>query len=1672
MQRRLSAFIFVALGITALLKPVTLDAQDRFPANVTPELSAPYSLFIDDYTDPANNQLVANIIFNDFNEAFWTFRLALRIESADIQLTTDRNFIPAAPITVVPGELFRFTGEDWAEYFDYNVLNVVGPGREGLLNSGRLPEGFYSFFIQVLDYQTGEPLSQEIATTAWIQLSSPPQFITPQCEVYINPSDVQIPFTWQLFNNTSPNSQLGTEYQLTMWEITEHGANPLSAVENGQALQVFQSDILNTTSFIYGPAEPALEVGKSYVYRVQALDPGGRDQFRNNGYSEFCQLYYGWPTNNKIELLYPEEEGGFRKRELPYLKWGPLTRTAPGQQVNYHVEIAEMEINESVEDALNRSPLWLFYETYPTTGNYNETFSIPTELSKTRSYAWQIKAFSNGQEVGTSGKRKFFGPPLMEHFYAGIHRVIVDYVNDDINDFSGTGRVRLSDDPYDWTEVEFEHLVVEDVGGYFVLKSGEIRHTLDEPRYNTLKPRYEDNFEMTYEATGFKLNKDGLFLRIRTLWDLPLAALSTEKAVVKSNFMWAYFNDFEVVGAANLAPGNTFELLDPFSFTLSLDTTSLVYFNEGSYWFDFNGHVNIPDKVSRSGEGRPGFVFNSQEQVYYMEGDLMKEYNPIHVINSGGISMFPKTFHIDFSEKVSPQKQSSNPAWKGLYIYSYDLLYNQTIDDKGQISFTKGFSQSYSLEEASLEGRESWINTSGLRFKSTIGFEGAPTATFQTFPAKVNTFFLDIEENNVAEESQLEGDFLIPVISTTDPFDYVIPVNNRGFLKGHLTNLTGTEFIFNEGSGDQELTITVDRSVLAGNERVDMTLTVEWPTLGVSLTDLKGFRAWGDYSIGFGSKNGTIPLTDRLNSEMRGYPITMDIIGAGSSDGHYSFATTVEIQLGEDVSGDKETPKANVYSVVPNEFVPEGASGYVEPVRADETTFEQAVAEINKEIDDVTNSVLDALKTDQRSIVGDAESIKEGAVSGLGEGEEFDPDKIFVGDSAPPSEALFEEGAANSSSQFNAQQQELLYEIVSGLVEELTAQLLRPVDDKIDSINLWVKTEVNGLVGQVNGQVESSITGIVTKVADGLAKALQNDVVPLEGAMQELGDQIARSLVQEAKSAINKSVNDNILLPIETLLIENIKGRLIQHIVDNGTEAVYSALVGNGGGAGDALEGLVTGMPGVMKDIFRDAAGFVSLDNITSMVTGLGSDIVNNIQVDAIAAEMRSNAEKALKKALNDAAANLVSGVAEDFANDVLAVNVGGSDQSIDFVGAGTRLAKGDIKGVLAMDPVHVKLNTSILELDGYIQYTPEDPTFGDVWAGDIDMFIKVPRPFAMNATYINGRVDDLSYWFCQITPPRGDGKPYKIGEVIPKTAKPLDKPANIGIAEIVGASGRLYHHMSETPAGGIIPDANMKFGAFMHFVFYDINTSGKNLRLEVSGEINTQANGDVTVAFDGNLQLQSVSPNVLEPDENAPVQGTVQIRYNSAEKHFFGYAKVVLEKPNVLCAQGSLLVDVKPGKWRVALGSREERLTFVPGCVGWSPTGWLDLNQNVAELGVGVQWSILARTPSIPFLVFKVRFAVEAGLAFGILAAIQYRPNFALVKAGIWVDLYVKLIMEHKVFWRRKWKKVTLVDILLKGDLIIYFIPKPTRLEGSLRGHVKVLFFKGKVNASFSKEI
>lgn len=1636
-------------------------AQQKFPVTASVSLSPPYSVYVNDYIAPGSNLLTCNFVFNDFREPTWQVRLRLRIESTNLRLETKPEFKPVVPLTVTPGVSVSLSNVDFTEYFDFKNLNITGSSSNIFLQNGRFPEGNYTFCIEVLDYPTGILLSNTSCTSAWIRLNDPPKVISPLCGTFVDPTlPLNIPFQWQLSNAISPNATLGTEFKIVIYELTDPYANPFTAIANGKVLQIFESEALSQPSFIYTPSSPQLDRGKTYVYQIRATDKGGKDLFKNNGLSEVCWFHFGYPENAKNTIHAPENAKAFKKSELPYFKWTAPDLRLRNQPFVYELKIVQLKEGQDLQQAVNENPIWYSQKTPQSFSERGLDLVIAQQLKPAIEYAWQITTYSGSQTVAKSEARKFIGPPLVDRFYAGKHIVVVQSAtsNDSLN-FSGTGKVRIG--VTDSADVSFSGLKLRRLVSYWVLTDGDINKELQGSAPIMLKPKNAVNGPATFYPRALKLNSTELAMQGEVHWALPHPVKSGQTAIVKSDRTWMNYDKYSLLGSAKLSNQNQFELLEPYDLSLRLSTESDFLISNNEFELRAQGEIVFPDKVKGKQKGKVKILFPRTDQLFYIADlDVVME-NEVALVDNTRIYFQPLKVTIDLSEEQSPGSQNANLLWKGVYFHSFDIHYNSFTDENSQIRLKKEITHSFSGEAA--VNTNAWIDGHGLNLFISKNFN-KDTLHFNSFEGSIDHLNLTIERSKVSSGS-LHGGIAIPVFSTEQLFPFTTSITNDGFRPGYLNDIEGRTFIFNKGAGEQEVNLTIKRGAFSEQRLIDLVIDLEWPAIGISISSISGFKAWGDYRIGFHTPNGVRALDNQLSGSLSGYPVTFDALAAGTSDGLYSFAISGKAQLGDDISGETGPPSVNVYSIVPNSYVSKAtasslaintqanAEQYIQQVEAEYSAVGQTVtSQLDQDAVEIKLKAEETLSnlTSRTTTVATLEQAAEGMLTS--------PESFGDPTASPKTGGLL--------AKLKPKQREIVKDIIEQVVAGLTKPLTQKIDAKADSVNARIIEEVNEIVGLAKKQVEEKVTSLVYSIAQQISNATKNEKVDFSSQIDQIADVVTKSVIDEVNRSIEASLSNNITIPITSLVKDDIANNINRYIRETSTTLIIGSLEGELK-LENVPDAVLQGTDTLLNSIADKVLEKVNFSSLSAMVYNTANDAVKGINTDKIFDEIKASTSSIITNTLTDQVNQLASNAAQELLSNAI-----GLETSIDFASIADKLAQGDIKGIFALDPVVVKLRTKVLDLNGLVHYQDNEPTYGDVWLGDIDVHVKAPKPFNLSATYMAGRKEGLPYWFAQIAP--ADETVIKLGDIMPRKARPLQQPINMGVAKIVGISGRVYHHMKDGANVAIVPDVTNKYGAYLNMVLFDVTNEGKTMRLDVAGEINAAVTSDYVLNFGGDIQLMSKSASVTEVDPAAAVMGLFNFNYNSAEQHFIGYGRVEVLKPGQLCASGSVLVDTKPGAWRVEIGNRNDRIIFIPACAGWSPTGWLAVTQSEAELGLGVQYSVYAQSPTVEFVAVKANVALDAGLAFGVQAVIKYNPDFILSSAGVWADVWADVVINYKYTTPgADWRKYSLLSIYAKGDLLLIFDPKPTTLQGRIQGRVRLLdIVTVPIDASFSKQI
>jgi hypothetical protein len=288
-------------------------AAQQFPVQVTPQLISPYTLQVSEYHSPAggNNKLNLLLLNRDFNKPTLNVRLRMSIESQTVSLHT-KEINTVVPFTIQAGVPYYVNPTELSSYFDVNNLDFSGITAQQYVQTGQLPEGFYTFCFEVIEVSTGQVVSNKGCTFAWINLNEPPFLNLPQKGERVAPLTPQnVVFNWTPRHTASPATAGFIEYVFKLVQLTDTTIAPEAAFFTGMPID---SSIENQTTIVYGTGRPLLLEGKTYAWRVQARSQAAAPevvQFRNNGYSEIFWFTYK-NTCPVVSGETAEVQGGYR----------------------------------------------------------------------------------------------------------------------------------------------------------------------------------------------------------------------------------------------------------------------------------------------------------------------------------------------------------------------------------------------------------------------------------------------------------------------------------------------------------------------------------------------------------------------------------------------------------------------------------------------------------------------------------------------------------------------------------------------------------------------------------------------------------------------------------------------------------------------------------------------------------------------------------------------------------------------------------------------------------------------------------------------------------------------------------------------------------------------------------------------------------------------------------------------------------------------------------------------------------------------------------------------------------------------------------------------------------------------------------------------------------------
>lgn len=265
------------------------SVAQQYPVKVQVQILQPVSPQLANLYSGTQARMIVTLLNTDLQKPSLSVRLRLTIKGGNAVLRNkDYGYYPNLQLDA--GIPLQLSLDDLAPYFQISNLDASGISPSQLLQNSRLPDGYYTFCVEVVEVNSGQLISnstQGCSPPAWISTSQPPLLNLPLKGggvAFREP--LNITFNWTPRHMSSANAAFQTEYEFTLSELWDTIIAPEAAFLNTAPL--YQTTV-STTTLLYGPAQPPLIPGKRYAWRVKAKAKMGIDEydvFLNNGYSE------------------------------------------------------------------------------------------------------------------------------------------------------------------------------------------------------------------------------------------------------------------------------------------------------------------------------------------------------------------------------------------------------------------------------------------------------------------------------------------------------------------------------------------------------------------------------------------------------------------------------------------------------------------------------------------------------------------------------------------------------------------------------------------------------------------------------------------------------------------------------------------------------------------------------------------------------------------------------------------------------------------------------------------------------------------------------------------------------------------------------------------------------------------------------------------------------------------------------------------------------------------------------------------------------------------------------------------------------------------------------------------------------------------------------------------
>ncbi|WP_192500480.1 fibronectin type III domain-containing protein [Flavobacterium sp. PL002] len=258
-----------------------------YPVTISTQLTQPSPIYLSNYADATtiNSPIKVQLVLNDLTITNRQIRLKCYFQGNGISLVTNDFVVGARPLYLEGGFPLQLTNLELAPYFEFQNMLGINPNQY----AQALPEGVYTFAVEVYDFATGKKLSRKTSVTTIIFQNEPPFLNLPLKNASIMEQNIQnIVFSWTPRSINVSN----VEYEFSLVEIWDNYTPVQNAFAYSPALYTTTT---RSTTLQYSTTQPQLIPGKRYAWRIKAKAIFGAEEigvFKNNGYSEIFSFNY------------------------------------------------------------------------------------------------------------------------------------------------------------------------------------------------------------------------------------------------------------------------------------------------------------------------------------------------------------------------------------------------------------------------------------------------------------------------------------------------------------------------------------------------------------------------------------------------------------------------------------------------------------------------------------------------------------------------------------------------------------------------------------------------------------------------------------------------------------------------------------------------------------------------------------------------------------------------------------------------------------------------------------------------------------------------------------------------------------------------------------------------------------------------------------------------------------------------------------------------------------------------------------------------------------------------------------------------------------------------------------------------------------------------------------